>query len=122
VNINTDDPNDDPTEAEQAAQELALYVNHLAQKFWELRTARHEAGAQEYGALTFLGNDVLRMMLEELADTANYCEMQAVKLMMLQEQLEQLMTDKGIITEDKDEEPALGFKAFKGTKDVGWDR
>jgi hypothetical protein len=106
--------------SEEEAQEVAEYLNELSLRFTHLMAERHAAGAEEYGALSFLGNDVLRMMLEELADTANYCRMQAVKLMMLQDTFEQEMTEKGIVTEGTDIE--IGFAAFKGTKDVGWQK
>jgi hypothetical protein len=105
---------------EEEAQEVAEYLNELSMRFTTLMAERHEAGAEEYGQLTFLGNDVVRMMLEELADVANYCRMQAVKLMVLQDTLEQEMRERGISTESADIE--IGFAAFKGTKDVGWKR
>lgn len=117
MNINTDDPNDDPTQEEIDAHELEMALNDLALRFDQLCQARHEAGAAEYGVLTFLGNDVIRMMLEELADTANYCRMQAIKLMLLQNRFEDQAIGSELVTGDDIE---IGFQAFKGTKDVGW--
>ena len=107
-----------PTD-DEARQEIEKVLNDAAQQFDELCIERHEVGLKEYGALTFLGNDVVRMMLEELADTANYCRMQGVKLMILQQRLEsgelgQLSNKEGNIE--------LGFQAFQGTKDAGWKR
>jgi hypothetical protein len=60
------------------------------------------------------------MMLEELADTANYCRMQAVKLMMLQDTLEEQIA--GGVYEPDRADIEIGFAAFKGTKDVGWNK
>lgn len=100
------------------AAEVEEYLNAKADQFDKLCDERHEAGQQEYGALTFLGNDVLRMMLEELADTVNYCRMQSIKLLVLQEQLEtQLSEGMGFKTGD---DIQIGFQSFKGTKDAGW--
>ena len=59
------------------------------------------------------------MMLEELADTSNYCRMQAIKLLMLQEILEQELDDK-LSMDTGERDINFGAQAFKGTKDVGW--
>lgn len=123
MNINTDDPNDEPTQEEIDAyeeQQMIDYLDSKADLFNELCYERHQLGAEEYGELTFLQNDVLRMMLEELADTANYCRMQAIKLLILQDRLEAEMVSKGFVSEDQ-QEVEIGFQAFKGTKE-GWKR
>lgn len=99
------------------AQEVENILNDKAKLFDELCRKRHEDGQQEYGAVSFLGNDVLRMMLEELADTTNYCRMQAIKLLLLQEQLEeQLSTGEGFKHGD---DLQIGWQSFRGTK-KGW--
>lgn len=85
-------------------------------KFNDLRKARHEMGQEKYGKFTFLGNDVIRMMLEELADLGNYVEYQAAKLLLLQEVLER---DPRLAEQTKDGHISIGVEAFKGTKD-GW--
>jgi hypothetical protein len=54
------------------AAQMAELLSEISKEFADLRQRRHEAGKAEYGELTFLGNDVVRMMCEELADTANY--------------------------------------------------
>lgn len=95
-------------------EELAELFNGFSAKFDQLCQARHEAGAAEYGVLTFLGNDVIRMMAEELADTSNYCRMQFMKLMYLQAVLEEELKDKTVPS-------TIGTESFKGAKDVGWD-
>lgn len=84
--------------------------------FDELCVKRHEAGAAEYGAFTFLGNDVIRMMAEELADTANYCRMQFIKLMFLQAALEEKLEKEGV------QNNTVQFQGFKGVGDVGWQK
>lgn len=78
---------------------------------------RHEAGAREYGAFTFVGNDVIRMMMEELADTSNYCRMQFIKLMMLQHILEAQREGLGDVTEGN---ITIGLGSFKGVGETGW--
>jgi hypothetical protein len=87
----------------------------FSDKFDELCQERHKAGQAEYGAFTFLGNDVIRMMMEELADTSNYCRMQFIKLMFLQAHLSNELQD----VMDDDDSIQIGLKAFKGTK-TGW--
>ena len=96
-------------------EEFGAYLDTLYDRFAELRRQRHLTGQTEYGEFTFLENDMIRMMLEELADAMNYMEMHAVKLMMLHEQMEQTTFA---------EHPTgveIVFQSFKGTKDVGWD-
>lgn len=92
-------------------------INDLFQEYSEafdrLCQERHNAGAVEYGKFTFLQNDVVRMMMEELADTANYCRMQFIKLMMLQHVIEGSLDIDGTKAE-------FGTEAFKGTGEVGW--
>ena len=95
-------------EPEEALKDL---ISDWSETFDQLCQERHLAGAKEYGVFTFLGNDIVRMMMEELADTANYCRMQFIKLMMLQAQLE---GDPRVMKSD------MGAQAFKGVGEVGW--
>jgi hypothetical protein len=106
-------------EMDQQQKDFVDLVNNLGAAFDELCVTRHEMGQEEYGQFTFLGNDVVRMMLEELADTANYCRYQAVKLMLLQQALE-LQLAESPLTEEGQQQITVGIQAFKGTKDVGW--
>lgn len=108
-------------EAESEAIEFVNKLNELSQTFEDLCHERHVEGQEKYGKFTFLGNDVVRMMLEELADTANYCRYQAIKLLLIQEGLEKMLSETGLV-EDGDEEITIGIQSFKGTKDVGWKR
>jgi len=98
----------------EEAEAMIEAFNEWSQSFDKLCAERDQKGQAEYGTFTFLGNDVVRMMMEELADTANYCRMQFIKLMMLQTYLEQKLDDAGGagIT--------IGLGSFKGTGDVGW--
>ena len=105
--------------ADQEAAELLETMQDYSNAFDKLSQERHEAGAAEYGQLTFLENDVIRMMAEELADTANYCRMQFIKLMMINNMLVDKLAADGI-TEDDTNSIGVGVKAFKGTKDTGW--
>jgi hypothetical protein len=115
-----------PEMSPEEVQELQDYLNEKSMQFTTLAAERHQAGAEEYGAITFLENDVIRMMLEELADTANYCRMQAIKLLILQERLESDGRIIGVAMNDAGPgdtiEVELGAQAFKGTKNVGWKR
>jgi hypothetical protein len=47
--------------------------------FDEVCRARHAMGAEKYGPLDFVSNDVLRMILEELSDVANYARYAFIK-------------------------------------------
>ena len=98
------------------AMEITDAIVELSKQFDDLCQKRHDAGAKEYGVITFLGNDVVRMMAEELADTANYCRMQFIKLMMLQSFLEGHLKDE---MGEGTEEITIGIGSFKGTKG-GW--
>jgi hypothetical protein len=80
-------------------------VDRLSEGFETLCAIRHAKGAKEYGELTFADNDIIRMMAEELADTANYCRYQFIKLMKLQEMLHE-------------QHPEMN-QAFNGTR-AGW--
>ena len=95
-------------------------IQEYSEAFDKLCQERHDAGAAEYGQFTFLENDVVRMMMEELADTANYCRMQFIKLMMMQHILEEDLAQKGIGNDEG--EITLGIKAFKGVGETGWDK
>lgn len=118
ANINTDDPSDEPTQDEVDAHELLEQMGDYSQAFHTLRKERDAAGAAEYGKFTFLENDVVRMMAEELADTANYCEMQFIKLMLINNLLVDQLSEAGVT--DEAEGIGIGLKAFKGTKAAGW--
>ena len=95
--------------------DLAYKINKAVEQFWALVNQRYEDGAKEYGHLTFLDNDVVRMMLEEFADVVNYCMMASVKLLILQEAMEEALGEEP-------EGVTMGVQAFKGTKDVGWSK
>ena len=106
-------------EAESDAIEFVNKLNELSVTFDQLCEERHHEGQDKYGKFTFLGNDIARMMLEELADTVNYCKYQAIKILLLQEALEREIADSGLV-EDGEEEITIGIQSFKGTKDAGW--
>lgn len=101
------------------AKAMIELVNSAGASFEQLCVERHEMGQKEYGAFTFLENDVVRMMIEELADTVNYCRYQAVKLMLLQEALEKKLAGDDLVGEGE-EQITLGVQAFKGVGEVGW--
>lgn len=96
-------------------EKMISVLNELSDKFDNLCRERHEAGAKEYGVVTFLENDVVRMMAEELADTANYCRMQFIKIMMLQGFLEDELEGRA----DSEGNVTIGIQSFRGTG-TGW--
>lgn len=102
--------------SEEDAVALRGALWDAANAFNDLRKARHEHGQQEYGEFTFLGNDVIRMMLEELADVCNYAEYMAAKLLLLQKMLEE---DPRLLQHQEDGQIKIGVQSFLGTKD-GW--
>lgn len=104
---------------EQTPQDIAQMFENLNLQWQKLCDERHIAGAKEYGQFTFLGNDVTRMMMEELADTANYCRMQYIKLMLLQTALEE---EIGTKLDSTDGSITIGVQSFKGAGEVGWMR
>jgi hypothetical protein len=62
-------------------------LNELSREFDVACKERLVAGAAEYGEFAFLGNDVLRMLYEELFDLANYAKMKFMKLRLLEDEL-----------------------------------
>lgn len=93
----------------ELTEEEKEQVQIAAQAFATLRRLRDDKGKLEYGEFTFLQNDTIRMALEELADTCNYIEMTAIRLILLNTVLEE-------------EIPQVAEGQFQGTKDVGWGR
>lgn len=94
------------------AEALVRAIEAYSAAFDMLTQERHIAGAKEYGVVSFLGNDVIRMMMEELADTANYCRMQFIKLMLLQQMIEE---DDAL-----PKQAGTNTDTFKGAGEVGW--
>lgn len=76
---------------------------------------RLKAGAEKYGEFAFMGNDVTRMFLEEIADGMNYLRMQFIKMYILQVWLEH----SGTLKQMEDNDLGIGVEAFKGTTE-GW--
>lgn len=105
---------EDPTPDELILEEV---VATYSAAFDKLCLERHRKGQVEYGNFTFIQNDIVRMMMEELADTTNYCRMQFIKLMMLQRALEEDLEGKDELVSRQ-----MGVGAFKGTGEVGWDK
>lgn len=106
--------------SEDTADAFVKLIQQASEDYDKLCLERHEAGKAEYGAFTFLENDVVRMMMEELADTSNYCRMQYIKLMILQHILEEQLNDKSVTNEQGN--ITIGIQAFRGAGKVGWVR
>lgn len=56
--------------------------------FDQMCQERWAMGAEQYGPIKFLSNDVIQMTIEELVDMSNYARMQVIKLRVLQDMLE----------------------------------
>lgn len=67
--------------------DLVSDIQALSEEFDNLCRARHEMGASEYGPTKFLQNNMFDMMVEELADMANYARYQSIKIRLIQKQL-----------------------------------
>lgn len=72
INLNSPDLTDD--------QVVAL----LADEFDQFCIARHLDGAAQYGATGFMKNNMFQMIIEELADAANYIRYQYIKMRLLE--------------------------------------
>lgn len=107
--------------SDEEVGDIAEAVLTASAQFDQLCQDRHDEGEEKYGSLTWMGNDVVRMMIEELADTTNYCRYQAIKLMLMQQVLEVELSDKLNLSEEE-QQITIGIQAFKGVKDVGWQK
>jgi len=81
---------------DEEEQDLGALFNELGERFYELRRERFDK------------------MQETLADISNYCEMQYIKLCLLQTELEGMLEDK---VDDVDDAINLGAKAFQTSRD-----
>jgi hypothetical protein len=102
---------------------MTQLIEEASRSFDQLCQQRHEHGQKEYGVFTFLENDVIRMLAEELADTANYCRMQFIKLLLLQKMLEEELSEKldtpsRLSKQGQDIISSIG--SFRGTGEHGW--
>lgn len=98
------------TDDSNVTPEQLAHMQELSELFDQLSHIRHQGGQQEYGVTTFLYNDVIRMMCEELADTANYARYQFIKLMLLQENLTAMLEEMG----GEREMSEFGINSFRG--------
>jgi hypothetical protein len=97
------------------AVDITEAITEASNAFDELCQQRHNLGAEQYGSFTFLGNDTVRMMLEELADVQNYIRYHSIKLILLQSLMEeQVPADTAVNV-------GMGIGAFKGTS-FGWEK
>jgi hypothetical protein len=99
-------------------EDLIEFIHQCSKEFDTLCQKRHEKGQEEYGQFTFLANDVIRMMAEELADVSNYARYHFVKLMFMQQILEDKLQETGQVSDSGD--ITIGVQAFRGTGDIGW--
>ena len=63
--------------------------NQWHQEFMQMCAERHHEGAEKYGPIAFLGNDMLQFMAEELADIVNYATYTYLKLRFMMEVLDE---------------------------------
>lgn len=83
----------------------------LSEKFFNLRQHRMQQASQE-DMLNFLGEDVIMSMMELLADIANYCDKQFIKLAILQTYLKGELDEKGVDSDN------IGLKAFQRSSEA----
>lgn len=69
-------------------------VNEASKMFDEMCQERLAIGAEEYGPMAFLDNDVLNMLVEELLDMANYARMQVMKILLINKLLNDQVEEK----------------------------
>lgn len=101
--------------SDQRLVELIQKYNDL---FDDMLQQRHEVvGREKYGNFAFLKNDVGRMLMEELADSANYARYLFIKIGILNEHLAGELQGEA----DKDGNITIGVKGFQGTKE-GWSK
>jgi len=99
-------------------EELIEVMQELASDFDQMCDDRWAMGAQQYGQFAFLGNDMIQFMIEELADTVNYCRAQAIKLRLLQQALVESEAFKSLDV-DGDGNTIMKTTSFKPTREWG---
>lgn len=69
------------------SDDIDIDLNAFAAEFENLRTERHNKGAEEYGPTKFMeeGTDLSLMIYEELADAANYLAYMYIRLRTMEE-------------------------------------
>jgi hypothetical protein len=88
--------------------DMAQLFDELSEKFFALRQTRM---AQQKDPFGFLSDDVIMAMMETLADIANMCDMQFVKLALLQSSLSEDLKEKGV----EDGQVNVGLGAFQSS-------
>lgn len=78
-----------PSESEA---ELATLLEEINKEFFDFCKERQDEGAQTYGPVAFLQNDMFQYMMEELADLANYARFAYIKLRLM----ERLANERGV--------------------------
>jgi hypothetical protein len=73
--------------ADVSVEEITVASN----MFDDLCLKRHEGGAEEYGPFAFLKNDMIKMMIEEMCDVANYARYEFIKLVILDKKLSETL-------------------------------
>lgn len=82
--------------------------DELSEKFFALRQQRM-AKLNQQDPFGFLSSDVVMAMMETLADIANMCDMQFIKLALLQSALVQETKEKGV----EDGQVNVGLGSFQ---------
>jgi len=103
--MDTPEPQELPTEL----------FEELSEKFYALRQHRMRQ-TDVSSMLDFLGDDVIMSMMEALADIANMCDMQFIKLALLQGYLSDDLKEKGVTNEGGG--IGIGLQAFQRASDV----
>lgn len=103
------------------SSEVAVKLEELNKEFFEFCEERQTEGAETYGPIAFLRNDMLQYMLEELADLSNYARFMYIKLRLLEEMANARGIDMsaGSVGEVRiDHEVPFGPTAFTGVSEI----
>jgi len=101
--------------------EITAKLEELNKEFFEFCEERQSEGAQTYGPVAFLRNDMFQYMMEELADLANYARFTYIKLRLMEEMANARGVDMsaGSIGEVRiDHGVPFGFAAFTGISEI----
>src|SRR5882724_8456847 len=74
------------------AEEFTTQLRDANQAFWDETSTRMQRGEEKYGPLKFLGTDTLEEAMFEVVDLANYTRMTYVKLYLLQQSIQKLVS------------------------------
>lgn len=91
--------------------DLVTTLNRLAEEFDEFCRDRNEMGAEQYGPLAFLKNDMVEFLAEELADMCNYAKMMYIKIRLFEAMYGERLASADRL-DSSDSTPPIGQQNF----------